>query len=673
MNPVSAPARSTVDELAVNTVRTLAMDAVEAAKSGHPGTPMGLAPLGYVLYSRVMRHSPANPGWPNRDRFVLSAGHASMLQYALLHLSGYDLPLEELKRFRQWGSRCPGHPEYGLTPGVEVSTGPLGQGLGNAVGFALGEAMLAERFNRQGHAIVDYSTFVVCSDGDMQEGVGSEAASLAGNLGLGKLIAIYDDNHISIEGSTDIAFCEKVAHRFIDYGWHVQSLHEEVDLQGIELALEEAKGVTDKPSLIVLRTHIGFGSPNKQDTADAHGAPLGEEEVRLTKQRLGWPFDEPFFVPSEVRELFATVHRRGLDLNSEWAARFEHYARENPDLAAEFERLRRRDPPPALAGVGTPAFSPEDGRTATRAASGKALNWLAPHVPELVGGAADLAPSTATYLDGEGDILHHSFRGRNLHFGVREHAMGTVVNGLVLSGLRAYGATFLVFSDYMRAPIRMAALMEIPSVFVFTHDSIGVGEDGPTHQPVEQLAALRAMPNVEVIRPADANETMQAWRWAVERCTVPTVLVFSRQALPILDPEQIPADAVERGAYAYRDPDGEPDLILIGTGSEVSLCLEAADALAGRGIAARVVSMPSFERFAAQPREYRDSVLPPSVGARLSVEAGSPLGWVRWVGDRGASVALDRFGASAPAKELNQHFGFTPEAVAARAQAVIER
>ena len=673
MNPVSAPARATVDELAVNTVRTLAMDAVEAAKSGHPGTPMGLAPLGHVLYSRVMRHNPANPGWPNRDRFVLSAGHASMLQYALLHLSGYDLPLDELKRFRQWESRCPGHPEYGVTPGVEVSTGPLGQGLGNAVGFALAEAMLAERFNRRGHTIVDYHTFVVCSDGDMQEGVGSEAASLAGNLGLGKLIAIYDDNHISIEGSTEISFCEQVAHRFSDYGWHVQSLHEEVDLHGIELALEEARGVTDKPSLIVLRTHIGFGSPNKQDSAEAHGAPLGEEEVRLTKQRLGWPSDEPFFVPPEVRELFAGVRSRGLELNSEWAGRFEHYARENRDLAAEFERLGRRDPPPALAGMPTPTFSPELGKMATRAASGKALNWLAPHVPELVGGAADLAPSTATYLEGEGDILRHSFRGRNLHFGVREHAMGTVVNGLVVSGFRAYGATFLVFSDYMRAPIRMAALMKIPSVFVFTHDSIGVGEDGPTHQPVEQLAALRAIPNVEVIRPADANETMQAWRWAVERCTVPAVLVFSRQGLPILDPEQIPPDAVERGAYPYRDPDGDPDLILIGTGSEVSLCLEAADALAVRGIGARVVSMPSFERFAAQTQEYRDSVLPPSIGARLSVEAASPLGWVRWVGDRGASVALDHFGASAPAGELNEHFGFTAAAVAARAQELIER
>jgi transketolase len=680
------------DELAVNAIRVLAMDAVERAKSGHPGAPMGLAPLGYVLYTRVLRHDPANPAWPNRDRFLLSGGHASMLQYALLHLCGYDLPFEQLKRFRQWGSRTPGHPEYGVTPGVEATTGPLGQGVANAVGLALGERHLVARFNRGEEPVVDWRTYFTCGDGDMQEGVASEAASLAGNLGLGKLIGIYDDNHVQIEGSTDLAFCEHVGQRFEAYGWHVRKLHEDVTLEGIELALAEAAGVTDRPSLIVLRTHIGYGSPHKQDTAAAHGAPLGDEEVLATKRALGWPSEEPFFVPDEARAAFADVPERGTELEREWSARYEAWAKREPELAADFERLVRTDvlgtrdpaaphanpgsrpPSPALAAAATPTFDPADAQpVATRVASGRALNWLAGLVPELLGGAADLAPSTETKLDGEGDIARGDFGGRNLHFGVREHAMGAIVNGLALTGLRPYGATFLVFSDYMRPPIRLSALMGIPSVFVFTHDSIGMGEDGPTHQPVEQLAGLRAVPGLDVIRPADLNETYQAWRCAAE-ASGPTALVLSRQQLPVLEPSAIPSDGVARGAYVLREPDAaQLDAILIGTGSEVSLCLAAAELLATDGVAARVVSMPSWERFERQPEDHRHRVLAPDVPAKLSVEAASPLGWSQWVGERGASVALNRFGASAPGPEALAHLGFTAERVAARAKELIGR
>jgi transketolase len=661
-----------VDELAVNTIRTLAMDAVQLANSGHPGAPMGLAPLGYVLFTRIMRHNPANPRWPNRDRFVLSNGHACMLQYALLHLCGYGLTLDDIRSFRQWGSRCPGHPEYGVTPGVEVTTGPLGQGFANGVGFGLAAAILAERFNTERHAIVDHRTWVICGDGDMEEGVSSEAASLAGNLGLGNLTAIYDDNEIQIEGSTHLAFHEEVAQRFQAYGWSVHELPREAGLEQIELALREATTVTDRPSLVILPTHIGYGSPHKQDKASAHGEPLGEEEVKLTKAALGWPSQEPFFVPEEVRELFAGVGERGLEAEREWSERFEQYAGDNPRLAAEFERVTRRDPPDLPEMADAPQLTPDDGPIATRAASGEALNWLAPRIPELLGGAADLAPSTATHLKGEPDVLRHSFAGRNLHFGVREHAMGAIVNALTIEGMRAYGATFLSFSDYMREPIRLAALMEIPAIFVFTHDSILMGEDGPTHQPIEQLASLRAMPNLEVIRPADYRETFLAWRWLLGSSNVPTALVLSRQKLPVLDPARIPDDAVERGAYTYRGGGAEPDLILIGTGSEVSLCCDAADLLEADGHPVRVVSMPCSERFAAQPQVYREEVLPPAVGARLSVEAGSPLGWRRWIGERGDSVALERFGASAPGPVVAEHLGFTPAAVAGRARELLE-
>jgi transketolase len=662
-----------LDALAVNTIRTLSMDAVQRANSGHPGAPMGLAPLGYVLFTRIMRHNPANSGWLNRDRFILSNGHACMLQYSLLHLCGYDVTLDDIKSFRQLGSRCPGHPEYGVTDGVEVTTGPLGQGFANAVGFALAEAIAAERYNREGHRVIDHHTYVVLGDGCMEEGIASEAASLAGNLGLGSLIAIYDDNEITIEGSTHLAFREEVAGRFEAYGWSVHELPKEASLEEIELALREAQGVIDRPSLIVLPTVIGYGSPNKQGTAATHGSPLGEEEVKLTKENLGWPYSEPFTVPDEVSELFAGVGERGLVYEREWSELFEEYAAENPDAAAELLRVSGRHQPELPEVSEMPTFSPEDDPIATRASSGKALNWLAPRVPELIGGAADLAPSTATHLENEPDILRHHFDGRNLHFGVREHAMGAIVNALTLEGMRAYGATFFVFSDYMRGAVRLAAIMEIPAIFVWTHDSFWVGEDGPTHEPVEQLAAIRAMPNIEVIRPADANETFLAWHWLLGSSDAPTALVLSRQKLPNLDRERIPDDAIARGAYIYRNPVAyrDPELILIGTGSELSLCDAAADLLEAEGIAVRVVSMPSTSRFKAQDHEYRDRVLPPLVKKRLSVEAGSTLGWNRWVGDEGEAFGVDHFGASGPGSEVAEAFGFTAENIAARARALL--
>jgi transketolase len=673
VEPARDSGAAAADELTIDTIRTLAMDAVQKANSGHPGTPMGLAPLGYVLYSQVMRHNPINPHWPGRDRFVLSAGHACMLQYACLHLSGYDLTIDDLERFRQWQSRTPGHPEYHHTAGVEVSTGPLGQGFANAVGFALAEAHLAATYNRPGNEIIDHHTFTICSDGDMEEGISSEAASLAGYLGLGKLIAIYDDNKITIEGSTDLAFHDDVGKRFESYGWSVHELEINSPLERIEAALEEAKSITDRPSMIVLPSHIGFGSPNKQDHASAHGSPLGAEEVKLTKKALGWAFDEAFTVPEEAYESFAAARERGAEAEAEWSQRFEAYAAEHPDLGAQLDRLINRDDPELPPLAEGPRFEAGGDPVATRSASGKALNWLAPHVPELIGGAADLAPSTSTNLDDYASVRRHDFGGRNLHFGIREHAMGGIVNAMAIEGLRAYGATFLVFSDYMRGSIRLAAIMEAPSIFVYTHDSIGVGEDGPTHQPIEQLAALRAMPNLEVIRPADANETVLAWHWLLAGRRNPTALALSRQKLPLLDPDAVPGDAIERGAYVLRDPDGggDPEVILIGTGSEVSICLDAADLLSGEGVAVRVVSMPSTTRFEAQDQSYRDEVLPPGMKARISVEAAATFGWERWVGDGGIAFGLDHYGASAPAADVFEGFGFTAEAVAGRARELI--
>ncbi len=665
---------ATLDELCVNTIRTLSMDGVQKANSGHPGTPMALAPLTYVLYTRAMRHSPTEPDWPDRDRFVLSAGHASMLLYSTLYLSGYDMPLDELKRFRQLDSKTPGHPEYNHSPGIETTTGPLGQGIATAVGMALAERMLAARFNREGHEIVDHYTYVIASDGDLQEGISSEASSLAGHLGLGRLIAFWDDNHISIEGDTELSFSEDVAARYEAYGWHVLRLGEDLGLDRIENALAEAREVTDRPSMIVVRTHIAVGSPNKQDTHGAHGAPLGEDEVKLTKEVYGYPSDEPFFVADEALEHFraATVDR-GKENAAEWHERFEAYRSEHPDLAAEFERITTQRRPPEGWDADRPT-KPAGKSVATRKASNEVLQWVAERVPELVGGSADLAPSTLTLIEGADSVERGSYAGRNLHFGIREHGMGACVNGLVLSGLRGYGATFLIFSDYMKASIRIAAIMRVPSIFVYTHDSIGVGEDGPTHQPIEQLAQLRATPNVDVVRPADFNETALAWRHAVNQTERPTALALTRQGLPIMDPDAIPDDAVTRGAYVYRDAQGgEPDVILMATGSEVHVAVEAADVLAGEGVKARVVSMPCIDRFAEQDDAYRDSVLPPSVRARVAVEAAAALGWHRWVGDLGEVQAMEYFGASAPAGELFPHFGFTGEKVAERARRSLER
>jgi transketolase len=661
-----------LDQLSINTIRALSMDAVEQAGSGHPGTPMGLAPLGYTLFTRFLRHNPADPAWPDRDRFVLSAGHASMLLYSLLHLTGYDLAMDDIRRFRQWGSRAPGHPEHGHTPGVETTTGPLGQGFANAVGMALAERLVGQRFNRPGHEIVNHRTWVIASDGDMMEGISSEAASLAGSLRLGKLTCFYDDNHITIEGETRLAFCEAVANRFEAYGWHVVRVDDGNDLDEIAHATELALEEETRPSFVVVRTHIGYGSPSKQDTPAAHGAPLGAEEVRATKRELGWPEREAFGVPEKVRAHFHTALARGRELKTEWRQRFERWAEAEPDLANEWRLLEKGELPSGWSQP-LPSFNPSHGPMATRTASGRVLNAIAHRLPSLVGGSADLAPSTDTYLHDYGDVAGHcsyddvagaDFAPRNLHFGVREHAMGAILNGMALhGGLIVYGGTFLVFSDYMRPAIRMAALMGLPVVFVFTHDSIGLGEDGPTHQPVEQLSSLRLIPNLVVLRPADANEAAQAWRVALERRHGPTALVVSRQKLPILPSESA---GVERGAYSL-SAEGKRDVVLIGTGSEVGLCIAAREVLAAEGIGASVVSMPSWELFDDQPRDYRESVLPPGV-PRLAVEAGTPKPRSCYADD---VIGIDSFGASAPAAVLMDRFGFTADNVAARARRLV--
>jgi transketolase len=664
-----------LDELCVNTIRTLSMDAVQKANSGHPGTPMALAPLAYVLYTRVMKHDPRDPEWPDRDRFVLSCGHASMLLYSSLFLAGYDISLEDIENFRQLGSKAAGHPEYGRVPGVEVTTGPLGQGLSHAVGMALAERMLAVRFNRPRHEIVDHRTFVIASDGDLEEGLSGEASSLAGHLGLGRLISFYDRNHISIEGDTAIAFTEDVAARYEAYGWHVQDLEERIELDSLQRALENAIAVDDKPSLIVVRTHIAQGSPHRQDTAGAHGSPLGEDEIKLTKEAYGWPVEPPFYVPDEALSHFRQCIERGAGAHAEWQGRFSAYADEHPLLAEELERLHKRELPAGWDDE-VPSFHAAGTMTATRKSSHTVLQWAAASVPELVGGSADLAPSTLTKIDDAENVGPDAYEGRNLHFGIREHAMGAVVNGLTLHNLRGYGSTFLVFSDYMRGSIRLAALMKLPSIFVFTHDSIGLGEDGPTHQPIEQLAGLRAVPGLSVLRPAGANEVALAWRHALASTDHPCLIVCARQGVPTWNPSAIPHDAIERGAYVLRDSYNEPDppaLILIATGTEVHICARAADLLEADGIATRLVSMPSVEHFAAQDQKYRDSVLPPSVGARVSLEAASTFGWHRWVGDHGEAIGMESFGASAPAGTLYKHFGFTPERVADSGRAAVKR
>ncbi len=669
---MTAPA-GTLRHQAINTIRTLAMDAVQAANSGHPGAPMGAAPLAYVLWTRHLRHNPADPAWPDRDRFVLSAGHASMLLYSLLHLTGYDLPLDEIRNFRQWGSKTPGHPEHGLTPGVETTTGPLGSGVANAVGMAIAERMLAARFNRPGHEIVDHRTYALVSDGDLMEGIASEACSLAGTLGLGKLTFLYDDNEISIDGSTDLAFQEDVGARFAAYGWHVQHVDGD-DLDAIDAALHAARSDGDRPSIIVAATEIGHGSPNKAGTAAVHGSPLGADEVRLTKEALGWPAEPAFHVPEEALAEFRVALEQGAARQAAWQERFGAYERAFPAEAAEWRRGLAGDLPDGWE-ASLPAFSPDDGAMATRAASGKTLNALAGVIPNLAGGSADLTPSNNTYLSASGDFARDARDGRNLRFGVREHAMGGILNGLAVhGGLIPYGGTFLAFSDWMRGAIRLGAIMGCRAVYVFTHDSIGVGEDGPTHQPIEQLMALRAIPGLTVIRPADANETAAAWKAALERRGGPTLLALTRQGVPVIAERERVREGVPRGAYVLDDaPGGAPDVILIATGSEVALAREAAAALAARDVAARVVSMPSWELFAEQPASYRDEVLPPAVTARLAIEAGTSLGWERHVGDAGEVAGIDRFGASAPGKVMMERYGFTAEAVTERAAALVER
>jgi len=655
-----------LEELAIHTIRILSAEGVQAAKSGHPGLPMGCADAAYALFTKALAFNPQNPDWPNRDRFVLSAGHGSMLIYSMLHLCGYDLPIEELRNFRQWESKTPGHPEYGDTPGVEMTAGPLGAGFATAVGMALAEQLLAARYNTAEHAIVDHYTYAIVSDGELMEGISHEAASIAGHLGLGKLIYFYDDNEITIEGKTSLTYSEDAVRRFEAYGWHVQEVNGQ-DHCAVAAALEAARAETDRPSIIVGKTTIGYGAPNKAGTHGVHGAPLGDDEIAAMKESLGWDFP-PFTVPDAVKPLFNAAAEAGTAKNAAWDELFADYQAKNSELAAEFLRTQKGDLPNNWRDA-LPVFSSDDKPIATRAASGKVINAIASTVPELVGGSADLAPSNNTFIADGGSVSRDDMSARNLHFGVREHAMGALMNGMALhGGLRPYGGTFLVFSDYMRGSVRLAALMKQPVVFVWTHDSIFVGEDGPTHQPIEHAASLRAMPNLRVFRPADANETAAAWTLALENGDGPSALLLTRQGLPTSE-DTVLGKGVERGAYVLEreSGDGDPDVILIATGSEVSLSREAAKILAEQGVRARVVSMPCWELFEEQDTAYRDSVLPPSVTKRVAVEAGCTFGWERWVGLDGAVIGLDRFGASARAGVLAEKFGFTAENVAARA------
>ncbi|MDD5263691.1 MAG: transketolase [Candidatus Bipolaricaulis sp.] len=677
----------TLDERCVNALRFLSIDAIERANSGHPGLPLGAAPMAYVLWSRHLRYDPDDSAWPDRDRFVLSAGHGSALLYSLLHLFGHDLPLAELERFRQWGSRTPGHPESGLTPGVEVTTGPLGQGIANAVGLAIAERHLAAVFNRPAYSIVDHRTFALVGDGDLMEGVSYEAAALAGRLRLNKLVVLYDSNDICLAGSTSLSTSEDVAGRFRAAGWRVERVADGNDLEALDCALALAKAEDDRPTLIEVKTVIGYGAPTKQNTFGVHGSPLGAEEARKAKAALGWPETPSFYVPDEVRAHTASFARRAASARAEWARTFAAYRGAFAGLAAEFERRTRGELPPDWESV-LPTFAADAKGLATRKASETVLQAASSVLPELVGGSADLNPSTLTALRGAGDFESDpalagaqgsvgpfaSYAGRNLHFGVREHAMGAIANGIAQhGGLIPYTATFLAFADYMRAPIRLAALSRYPTIFVFTHDSIGVGEDGPTHQPVEQLMSLRLIPGLVVLRPADANETAQAWRVALERRDGPTVLVLTRQNLPVLDRSQTRAADVRRGAYILWDSASAPQVILVATGSEVSLAMGAAKSLAAAGPRVRLVSMPSWELFERESVEYRDSVLPPAISARVSVEAGRTLGWERYVGDRGVALGVDQFGASAPAGEVFEKLGLTVDAVVAAARRLAER
>jgi len=662
-----------VDQRAINTIRFLVVDAVEKAKSGHPGMPMGTAAMGYVLWDHFLKHNPADPGWPDRDRFVLSAGHGSMLLYSLLYLTGYHLSLADIEQFRQWDSLTPGHPEHGVTPGVEATTGPLGQGFGNAVGMAITELALACRFNRPGYEIVNHMTYVIASDGDMEEGVASEAASLAGTLGLGKLVVLYDDNNISIEGSTFPVFQESVAGRFAAYGWQVIGPIDGLDPIAMDGALRRAQEDLTRPTLIVCRTIIGYGSP-EQNTGKVHGEPLGEENVKAAKETLGWPQQPTFFVPGDVLEHTRKALERGAEAQADWTRRMDEYAVQYPESAAEF-KARMRGELPDDWDAGLDKLFPSDSKPmATRSASSKVINAIAPRIPALMGGSADLAPSTKTLMDEQGDFGPADHRGRNMHFGVREHAMGAIANGMALhGGVIPYIATFLVFSDYMRPPMRLASLTGLRVIHVFTHDSIGLGEDGPTHQPIEQYMNLRAIPNYTFIRPADATETAEAWKAALRNTGGPTGLALTRQNLPVLDRvKYAPADGLQRGGYVlWQSGDGTPDVIVIATGSEVSLALEGAERLAGEGINVRVVSMPCWKFFDAQLPEYRDSVLPPEVHARVSIEAGVTLGWEHYLGLKGVAIGIDHFGASAPGKILLEKYGFTPDRVVAAAKGVM--
>jgi transketolase len=659
-----------LENLSINTIRMLAADAVQKANSGHPGMPMGAASMAYVLWTRFLKHNPRNPAWPNRDRFILSAGHGSMLIYSLLHLTGYDLSIEDLKDFRQWGSRTPGHPENHMTPGVEVTTGPLGQGISNAVGFAIAESHLGAKFNRPEYPILDHFTYVIASDGDLMEGVASEACSLAGHLGLGRLIVLYDDNHISIDGSTDLAFTEDRMDRFSSYGWHTQSVADGNDTGAIAEAIERARQVSDRPSIIAVRTHIGYGSPNKQDTAGVHGSPLGEEELRLTKQNLNWPLDPPFHIPGEVLDHFREAVTRGKQDEESWKELFADYERKFPEMAGLWRQMWSDDPPEGWESA-VPDLTGQD--LASRAASGKVINALAPVLPRLLGGSADLAPSNNTLIEGEGNFSREDRLGRNFHFGVREHGMGAVANGMALHGaLHPYVGTFLIFSDYMKPAIRLSCLSSAKVTFIFTHDSVGLGEDGPTHQPIEQLASLRSIPDLIDIRPADAVETAEAWKIAI-KAKGPVALILTRQTLKSIDRTGRPAGSeIARGAYILAETGYDQRAVILASGSEVGPSLEALRILEEKGIHARLVNMASFELFGRQDRTYRDEILPPEITARVAVEAASPFGWERFVGTGGRIIGIDRFGASAPGPVNMERFGFTAENIARAVEELLE-
>ena len=662
-----------LETLCINTIRTLSMDAVQKANSGHPGTPMALAPLAYLVWDRYLRHNPKNPHWPGRDRFVLSNGHACMLLYSMLYLTGYDLSLDDIKQFRQWGSKTPGHPEYGLVPGAELTTGPLGQGVANSVGMAIAQRWLASQFDKGGHSLFDYRIYAFCGDGDLMEGVSNEAASVAGHLGLSNLIWFYDNNHITIEGDTSLAFTDDVATRFLGWHWNVFRVSDVNDLHTLDVAIKAAKRETSRPSLIIVDTHIGYGAPNRQDTKEAHGEALGEDEVRRTKIVYGWPPEEHFLVPDEVKAYMGKAVERGAQWEKEWDTDYSAWAKSFPDLAKTFDVMVKKELPVGW-DKDIPTFPADAKGMATRESDGKVLNAVAKNVPWLLGGSADLYPSTKTLIDAATDFEKDNYGGRNFHFGIREHTMGSILNGMALSGLRPYGATFFVFSDYMRPVLRLAALMDQPVIFIYTHDSFCLGEDGPTHQPIEHLMSLRAIPRLLVFRPADANEMAETWRYIMPLKTRPVAFALTRQAVPTFDrTKYAPASGLAKGAYAMADSGGTPDIILIGTGSEVQLCVGAYEKLTAEGVKARVVSMPCWELFEEQPAEYKAQVLPPAVRARLAVEAGTSFGWREFVGDAGMVVSHDDFGASAPMKDLLKPFGFTVENVVAKAREVMQK